>query len=1275
MSPKKKVSPKKRSAPRPIHYAKRTKPEDDKNGFVNKLAALGGSLNGGDDNAGPSSDGTINGARTYWERPKVDSLIKDGRNDKPVLFQLMDIDSFIEGNAVVMRLFGVTDRGNSVAVCVFGYRPYFFASVPPSFGAQHIQKTIELLNSHIKGGLGMVTGIEIVQGSSLYYYSNTNTKRNFLKIFISSHRLFAACRGALYLIDKMLALESVDSKRTESCHAFESNLDYEVCFMADLGIVGCGWIECPSGKYDIVPENKQTTCSQFEVFNSNSALSLINYFIKVKISVDFLLAHDASSHEWSGVAPLRTLSLDIECLGQQGTFPDASRDPIIQIANMVKLEGESEPFIRNCFVLGTCESIVGSEVIECRNEVELLSKWSDFVRTVDPDVITGYNIQNFDLPYIMDRAKHLKIDGRVCYLSRVKGNICKQRDVSLQSKQMGNRVNKMCSMDGRIIFDVLQLVLRDYKLRSYTLNNVSYFFLGEQKEDVAYNFIPELQEGSAKDRRRLAVYCMKDAYLPIRLLDKLMLFINYMEMARVTGVPLSFLISRGQQVKILSMLIRKTREKNIFLPVIDVGDGGDEIGYEGATVIEPVCDFYNEPISTLDFASLYPSIMIAHNLCYTTLMKTVPPENEMVEGVDYIKTPSGDLFVSAKHRKGLLPQVLEELLSARKKAKEALKKETDPLKKMVLDGRQLALKISANSVYGFTGASKGKLPCSEVAQSVTAFGRQMIELTKKEVEGYYKTGAVDGLCPIDAKVIYGDTDSVMVKFGVKTIGEAMTLGKHAAQEISKRFLKPIKLEFEKVYFPYLLINKKRYAGLFWTKEEKHDKMDCKGLETVRRDNCPLVACVLNSCLEKLLIERDKDGAIRYAKGVISDLLNDRIDISMLTITKELTKKGEKYAAKQAHVELAERMRKRDPGSAPRLGDRVPYVIINKGANVPAYEKAEDPIWHQLVKPMARIFDPLLDNRAEQIFTNGRQLALKISANSVYGFTGASKGKLPCSEVAQSVTAFGRQMIELTKKEVEGYYKTGAVDGLCPIDAKVIYGDTDSVMKYAAKQAHVELAERMRKRDPGSAPRLGDRVPYVIINKGANVPAYEKAEDPIWVLKNNIPIDTTYYLEHQLVKPMARIFDPLLDNRAEQIFTSGDHTKKKTMVKLKSGLMAGYLVKKATCLGCKAPMNFKEEQAPATCSNCVGKMREIYLEKIVAIRSAEHRFSRLWTECQNCAGLLQDEVFCASRDCPIFYMREKVRNDLEDLEKMFRRFQIHSKQIPILEQKEVESENN
>uniref|UniRef100_A0A914XXN2 DNA polymerase delta catalytic subunit n=1 Tax=Panagrolaimus superbus TaxID=310955 RepID=A0A914XXN2_9BILA len=176
---------------------------------------------------------------------------------------------------------------------------------------------------------------------------------------------------------------------------------------------------------------------------------------------------------------------------------------------------------------------------------------------VDPDIITGYNIQNFDLPYIVDRSRHLKVDANVHLLGRVKNSACRIRDAQVQSKQMGNRVNKLIVIEGRIIFDVLQVILRDYKLRSYTLNSVSYHFLSEQKEDVEHKIITELQNGSDLDRRRLAVYCMKDAYLPLRLLDKLMSVINYMEMARVTGVPLNFLIFRGQQVKVLSQLLRK----------------------------------------------------------------------------------------------------------------------------------------------------------------------------------------------------------------------------------------------------------------------------------------------------------------------------------------------------------------------------------------------------------------------------------------------------------------------------------------------------------------------------------------------------------------------------------------------------------------------------------------------------------------------------------------------------------------------------------------------
>ena len=215
------------------------------------------------------------------------------------------------------------------------------------------------------------------------------------------------------------------------------------------------------------------------------------------------------------------------------------------------------------------------------------------------------------------------------------------------------------------------------------------------------------------------------------------------------------------------------------------------------------------------------------------------------------------MFCTAKVRKGLLSQILEELLSARKRAKKDLAIEKDPFKKAVLNGRQLALKISANSVYGLTGATTGKLPCLAIARSTTSFGREMIEKTKAVVEEKY---TIANGYSHDAEVIYGDTDSVMVKFGTTELAEAMKLGEEAAEFVSGKFIRPIKLEFEKVYYPYLLINKKRYAGLYWTNSKTWDKMDTKGIETVRRDNCRLVQTVIETSLRMLLIDKDPEGA-------------------------------------------------------------------------------------------------------------------------------------------------------------------------------------------------------------------------------------------------------------------------------------------------------------------------------------------------------------------------------------------------------------------------------
>lgn len=598
------------------------------------------------------------------------------------------------------------------------------------------------------------------------------------------------------------------------------------------------WVEVPKSKYTVIPHaDRQSNCQ-----------------IEAYVHHEDLIAHP-NDGEWAKMAPLRILSFDIECAGRKGIFPEAKLDPVIQIANVVTRYGEPKPFVRNVFCLDTCSLIANTQIFEFAEENKMLLAWRDFLEKVDPDVIIGYNIANFDFPYLLDRAKELKCK-KFPFWTRMKYIQSYARETNFSSKQMGNRDTKATNTNGRLQLDLLQLVQRDHQLRSYTLNSVCAHFLGEQKEDVHHTMITELFNGTPESRGRLAVYCLKDAFLPQRLMDKLMCLVNYTEMARVTGVPFNYLLARGQQVKFISQLFRKAREQKLVIP--NLRTDASEEQYEGATVIEPTRGYYDVPIATLDFASLYPSIIQAHNLCYTTLLKKTTVEKlNLVKDEDYIITPNGDMFCTAKIRKGLLSQILEELLGARKRAKKELAIETDPFKKAVLNGRQLALKISANSVYGITGATVGKLPCLAIASSTTSYGRQMIEMTKAEVTARY---TIANGYSHDAQVIYGDTDSVMVKFGPPEIEEAMRLGEDAARYVSSKFIQPIKLEFEKVYFPYLLINKKRYAGLYWTNPVKYDKMDSKGIETVRRDNCRLVQNVIETILRKILIDRDVQGA-------------------------------------------------------------------------------------------------------------------------------------------------------------------------------------------------------------------------------------------------------------------------------------------------------------------------------------------------------------------------------------------------------------------------------
>lgn len=945
--------------------------------------------------------------RQSWSRPPLESDFAE----KDVTFQQLDAEEAYAGDETSVRFFGITAEGNSVLCNVTGFLHYFYAPVPRGFlRDQHLAQFVNYLKTNYLG----IHDVHIVLKESIWGFNN-NMKTPFFKVVVCNAKDITKIRGAFERGE--IRFENFFPPTSVTY----DNINYLLRMMIDCKITGMSWITLPKGKYTLVdPSLKVSTC-------------------QVECSVDYrdLISHP-SEGEWLKMAPLRILSFDIECAGRKGIFPEAQHDPVIQIANVVLKYGDQRPFIRNVFTVNTCSPIIGSEIFSHMDERDMLIAWRDFVVKSDADVIIGYNTANFDLPYLLDRAKALGLP-KFPYFGRMVNIRQEAKDSVFSSRAYGTRENKVVNIDGRMQLDLLQFIQREYKLRSYTLNSVSAHFLGEQKEDVQHSIITDLQNGTAETRRRLAVYCLKDAYLPLRLLEKLMCLVNYTEMARVTGVPFSYLLARGQQIKVISQLFRKCLQEDIVVPNMKSEGSNEE--YEGATVIEPVRGYYDVPIATLDFSSLYPSIMMAHNLCYTTLLNKQSIQAFKLTEDDYTHTPNGDYFVKDNKRKGILPTILHELLTARKKAKADLKKETDPFKKDVLNGRQLALKISANSVYGFTGATIGKLPCLAISSSVTAFGREMIEKTKNEVQEKYSTK--NGYT-YDAQVIYGDTDSVMVKFGHQDLETCMKLGEEAADFVSTKFKNPIKLEFEKVYFPYLLINKKRYAGLYWTRPEKFDKMDTKGIETVRRDNCRLVQNVITKVLEFILEERDVEKAERFVKQTIADLLQNRVDLSQLVITKAYSK--QEYDGKQVHIELAKRMKKRDPGSAPVLGDRIPYVIISS-SSTKNYEKSEDPLYalenslpidvkyyleNQLTKPLLRIFDPILgEKRAKELLTGAHTRTVKMSAPKSGGLMRFAKKAELCKNCKSPLKANNK----------------GALCENCIEKAPELYGDALAQMNY------------------------------------------------------------------------------------------------------------------------------------------------------------------------------------------------------------------------------------
>ena len=877
-----------------------------------------------------------------------------------VEFQALTWEAVDTDEEHLVSIFGKAEDGRSVCVTT-AFTPYFFIKLPERTSQQTIQEIYGVVDKKCPECLVSYT---IMKSKDVWGFQN-NKEFGFMKLDFKN---LASRRRVDYFLKNHIQL----STGMQRLKVYESNLDPVLRLMHRTGIQSTGWLKTGDN------------CVRSHLANVDVDLFCTDWRTLSPVARD-------------DIAPFVVASFDIECNSSTGKFPDPNvrGDACFQIAISLCKFGTDEPYDKTCLCYKqTDPKLDGSNIISFNTEKELLEAFQKYIHEKDVDILTGWNIFGFDLNYIYTRAYMTGCNPEFFKLGKLRNQNCEISIKKLSSSALGDNVLKLLPMSGRFIFDLFHEVKKGYKLDSYSLNNVSKLYLGDQKIDMSpKEMFARYVEGDPVKLREVAEYCIKDTLLPHKLMKKMCILLNLLEMAKATWVPLCFLVERGQQIKVFSLLTKKSREMGFMVPTIRYGQLPEE-HYEGATVLEAQKGAYYTPITALDFEALYPSIMMAHNLCYSSYVMN-DKDYGNIPGVTYETFKIGDkTYKFAQDVPSLLPSILLELKQFRKKAKRDMAAATGSMKE-VYNGKQLAYKISMNSVYGFTGAGKGILPCVPIASTTTFRGRGMIEETKNYVEANFP----------GAKVRYGDTDSVMVEFdvgdrkGVEAIEYSWEVGERAAEECSALFKKPNNLELEKVYWPYFLYSKKRYAAKLWTKGKdgnmNMDYVDVKGLQLVRRDNTPHMREVCKELLDVVLTSGDTGPPKELAKERAIELLSGDIPNEKLILSQGLSDSykvdgrpvsitsPESCNINQAHVQVVNKMRMRKPGSEPQSGDRVPYILTDTGdSKAKAFEKSEDPKYveennipvdykyyfiNKFLNPVCDLLDPLFENTKQEIF--------------------------------------------------------------------------------------------------------------------------------------------------------------------------------------------------------------------------------------------------------------------------------------------------------------------
>ncbi len=591
---------------------------------------------------------------------------------------------------------------------------------------------------------------------------------------------------------------------------------------------------------------------------------------------------------------LKVVAFDIEAVSEN-MMPDPEKDPII----MVSIYGDG---IKKTIAW---KNAPGDDIIIVKNERELIEKFISTIKEVDPDVIVGYNSNNFDFDYIYNRGKLLNIDITIGWLNE-------------KIKPSKGRGSKRYRIAGAQHFDLYEFIVNLFagQLRSdvYKLDEVAKEILGYGKTGLTYGEMSELWN-KEEDIRRIVEYNLQDTKITYELFNHFREIA--IELSRIVGISLEEVshYTYGQLVE--WYLIRKSREFNEIVPnkpKFEEVERRRFISYAGAFVLTPKPGFYKN-IVVFDFRSLYPSIIITYNISYDTIWC----EHEECKKDSFeIETSLGKKEVwFCKKIRGKIPSVLERIFNERAELKKRLKQvDQDSEEYKEIYAKQYALKILANSMYGYLGFPNSRWYCIECAAAITKIGREKIHFIVEEAKKR-------GLTPI-----YGDTDSVFLLYDSKE--KALEF----LQEINKKLEGPIELELEDFYKAGIFVKgrgsekgaKKKYALI-----SESEKIKLRGFETVRRDWAPIAKEVQQNVLQMILKGESRDKIIRYLKDIIQKIKKRELPIEYFVIREQIRRELSEYKSEGPHVYAAKRYKAL--GYDVRPGFIVEYIITVYGDKI------------------------------------------------------------------------------------------------------------------------------------------------------------------------------------------------------------------------------------------------------------------------------------------------------------------------------------------------------